>query len=216
MEKKKRGRPKKKLQTELSDDLTKEDGGKDKGVEGWETPKSMYQVKNEITEDTSDYLSELNSSIQSTNVDNGYHKESEDDEETNSRTDTSAIEQIAVIAFKGSRKQRKSRKRHSKSSVDMRTVLPKRKDIANKLIKRAMREARKEAKVERRKRTAVFMCNFCLNKFSLNGLKEHLKEHCSISGEELKCNLCDKILMCGNRILNFNSHLRYVLDHVFY
>ena len=213
MEKKKRGRPKKKLQTELSDDLTKEDGGKDKGVEGWETPKSMYQVKNEITEDTSDYLSELNSSIQSTNVDNGYHKESEDDE-TNSRT--SAIEQIAVIAFKGSRKQRKSWKRHSKSSVDMRTVLPKRKDIANKLIKRAMREARKEAKVERRKRTAVFMCNFCLNKFSLNGLKEHLKEHCSISGEELKCNLCDKILMCGNRILNFNSHLRYVLDHVFY
>lgn len=88
------------------------------------------------------------------------------------------------------------------------SVVPKRPGIASKLIKKAVLEARKESGTERKKRPVPFMCNLCLTKFSMVALKEHLTEHCTLNGEELKCNLCDKILMCGNRIISFNSHLR--------
>ena len=201
-EKKKRGRPKKKLQRGQG---TNDREGEE--VDDCQTLESIYEVKNEITGNTSDYLSELDSGILSTNADKGYEKETSDEQESDSLINTSTKE-FAVRSMKEISKSGRPRKRHSKLSGEKHSVVPKRKGIANKLIKRAMREVRKESKAERRKRPAVFMCNFCLNKFNLNGLKEHLKEHCSISGEELKCNLCDKILMCGNRILNFNSHLR--------
>lgn len=118
------------------------------------------------------------------------------------------MKQAQLSSVNGKRKRGRPRRKQSQGGTDKTSVVLKRPGIANKLIKRAMREARKESKAERKRRTPVFMCNLCLNKFSLSGLKEHLKEHCTISGEELRCNLCDKVLTCGNRILNFNAHLR--------
>ncbi len=90
---------------------------------------------------------------------------------------------------------------HTKQGI----ILKKPTSITNKLIKKAVKKVRGDKK-ERKKPS--FTCNLCLKKFTLNGLKEHLKEHCIISGDELQCKTCNKILMSGKKIMNFNLHLR--------
>ncbi len=96
---------------------------------------------------------------------------------------------------------------HTKHGI----ILKRPTSITNKLIKKAVKKVRGDKK---ERKAPSFTCNLCLKKFSLNGLKEHLKEHCIINGDELQCKTCSKILMSGKKIMNFNLHLRYIYTSI--
>ena len=203
-EKKKRRR-----QIEADDVHKKDDESGLDGNSGEIYEKYVLQDAHDIEKDLVQYSGneeEFSEDTEHPNTSKGYNG---DHQESKSRTDKSIILKLNGSTF-AELKRKRGRPSHrlGKSVMDKHCAGLTHKGIANKLIKKAMREARKEPKGERKKKTTMFMCNLCLSMFTMNGLKDHLKEHCTVGGEELRCKLCDKVLMCGNRILNFNSHLR--------
>ena len=208
-EKKKRRRPKKSLQIEVDGVHEKDD---ESGVDGNSSEiyeSYVLQDTHEIEKDLVQYAGNEEEFVEDTEHPKTTKGNNGDHQERKSRSDKSIILKLNGSTF-AELKRKRGRPSHrlGKNVMDKHCTGLTHKGIANKLIKKAMREARKEPKGERKKKTTMFMCNLCLSMFTMNGLKDHLKEHCTVSGEELRCRLCDKVLMCGNRILNFNSHLR--------
>ena len=208
-EKKKRRKPKKSLQTEVDDVHKKDDESGMDGSSGEIYEPYILQDAREIEKDSVQYggnEEDFGEDTEDPNTIKGNHRDHQKSE--------SSTEKNIILKLNGStfaelkRKRGRPSRRPGKSVLDKHCAGLTHKGIANKLIKKAMREARKEPKGESKKKATMFMCNLCLTMFTMNGLKDHLKEHCTVSGEELRCLLCDKVLMCGNRILNFNSHLR--------